>query len=191
MKKKSYLIIGGVRSGKSEYAQSLAKRLSSSVIFLATAQARDDEMKDRIREHQKKRPKDWQTIEEPLNLAMSLKGLIKKAEVILIDCLTIFISNHLLSLKKDQSIKTAKIRIQNELTDLFNLYSDHSASLIIVTNEVGMGVVPATPLGRSYRDLLGWANKYIAQRIDHLILLIAGIPIDIKQIYKTQQSQLI
>ncbi|MBN1699630.1 MAG: bifunctional adenosylcobinamide kinase/adenosylcobinamide-phosphate guanylyltransferase [Spirochaetales bacterium] len=190
MEKKVYFVLGGVRSGKSDYAQSLAARLFHRVVFCATAGAHDEEMKDRILKHRKKRPGPWHTIEAPLHPAEALRAHIKNTEAVLVDCLTIFTANHLLAADADRHPEYTKTIIEKELVELMYLYDQNEASLIFVSNEVGTGVVPPTPLGRRYRDLLGWVNIWVGRKADHLILMTAGIPLDIKQLHRTQEPWL-
>ena len=174
------LILGGARSGKSRFAQQLATELGERVLFIATGVPMDEEMRRRIELHQKARPKTWRTLETPTGVAMAIGEHIKDANVVVLDCLTFLVSN-LMDNETEESEALEK-EITAELSEL--LEQKKSASLIIVSNEVGMGIVPAYPLGRAYRDLLGRANQFIAQRADRVYLMIAGIPLELKALVK-------
>jgi adenosylcobinamide kinase / adenosylcobinamide-phosphate guanylyltransferase len=175
MSKKLILILGGVRSGKSRYAQQLASDDGGRVLFLATAEARDDEMKQRITKHKSSRPASWATIEEPLDIASALKPRAATADVVVIDCITVWISN--LLLRENGVIED---EVMAEIDKLLNAYKRSKASYIIVSGEVGMGIVPEYPLGRIFRDLLGLANQRLAAKADRVVLMVAGIPVVVK-----------
>jgi len=171
------LIIGGARSGKSRYARDLALALSEGqggrVAFIATARAGDREMQERIEEHRKARPAKWQTFEEPMEVSPLLSRIGDDWSVILIECLTLFISNLLLG-------KVGEEDVLEEVRKLIAVAKKVSAQVIIVSNEVGMGVVPPTRLGRAFRDLAGRANQLVAQEADEVLALWAGIPLPLK-----------
>jgi adenosylcobinamide kinase/adenosylcobinamide-phosphate guanylyltransferase len=176
MSKKLILILGGVRSGKSHYAQQLASDDGGSVLFLATAEAGDDEMKRRISKHKSSRPASWTTIEEPLDITSALKSKSATADVVLIDCITVWLSNLLLR----ENGATEKEMLA-EIDKLLKAYKQGKASYIIVSGEVGMGIVPEYPLGRVFRDFLGLANQRLAVKADRVVLMVAGIPVDVKK----------
>jgi adenosylcobinamide kinase/adenosylcobinamide-phosphate guanylyltransferase len=175
-KKALILILGGVRGGKSAFAQTLAAEHGGSVTFVATAEARDEEMERRIEDHRRARPASWRTIEAPLNPAAALAEA-PPAEVTVLDCLTLLVSNLLL---RDESPEEAQQAVDGEVEALLRVFEAGSGSLIIVSNEVGMGVVPPYELGRLYRDLLGWANQRIAQSASEVYWMLAGLPIEVK-----------
>jgi adenosylcobinamide kinase/adenosylcobinamide-phosphate guanylyltransferase len=175
MSKKLVLILGGVRSGKSRYAQQLASDDGGSVLFLATAEAGDDEMKRRIAKHKSSRPALWTTVEETLDIASALKTKSKTADVVVIDCVTVWLSNLLL---RENGI--TEDEVMAEIDKLLNVYKRGKASYIIVSGEVGMGIVPEYPLGRAFRDLLGLANQRLAAKADRAVLMVAGIPVVVK-----------
>lgn len=165
------LCLGGVRSGKSRFAQNLAEH-SSSVCFLATAQPSDDEMQRKIARHQQDRPAHWTTCEEPVDLA----GTLSKAnpnDLVLIDCLTVFVSNLLLQDESGEGIET-------QIDAFCEALRNTPCSIVLVSNEVGSGVVPPYPLGRRYRDLLGELNQRVAALADNVVLLVAGLPLMLK-----------
>ena len=172
--KQVVLILGGVRSGKSGYAQRLAE-LASRVTFVATAERRDDEeMLRKIERHRAERPSHWRTIEEPLNLAHIVKSAGADCDVLLIDCLTLFASNLLEAHGEDLALA------QPQIDDLCAALQAASCTVILVSNEVGSGVVPAYALGRRFRDLVGEINQRIAAVADSVLFMVAGLPLALK-----------
>ena len=176
MNKEMILILGGVRSGKSSYAQKLASEIGSRVLFLATAEACDDEMKKRIARHKASRPASWITIEEQINIAETVRKNQAHADAVIIDCITVWLSNMLMH--NEQLTEKELISSVDRLLDAYN-YGD--ATYIIVSGEVGMGIVPEHPLGRIFRDYLGLVNQRLAGRADRAVLMVAGIPVDVKK----------
>ncbi|MDD5687602.1 MAG: bifunctional adenosylcobinamide kinase/adenosylcobinamide-phosphate guanylyltransferase [Elusimicrobia bacterium] len=164
-------ILGGVRSGKSSYAIELAKK-KKNVIFVATAMPFDNEMKIRIEKHKKSRPKSFKTIEIKDNLSDIYK---KDFDTAIIDCLTIFVSNCMLYKKTEEKIVDNVRRFLSE-------FKSKNKNMIIVSNEVGMGIVPKNKLARDFRDILGRVNQVVAEYADEVYFLIAGIPMTIKKI---------
>ena len=171
---KMIFVFGGARSGKSRYAAELAKKLGKNTVFIATATALDEEMKERIRLHKISRPKTWSLIEEPKNLSGVILGLKPAYSVAIIDCLGLWISNLLMANIKDRSIEKSV----EELT--CSISKAKAGLIIIVSNEVGGGIVPGDPVSRRFRDLAGLANQIIAARADEVIVMQAGIPVKIK-----------
>jgi adenosylcobinamide kinase / adenosylcobinamide-phosphate guanylyltransferase len=168
------LILGGVRSGKSRYAQQLAQ-LADRVTFVATAERRDDaEMLRKIDRHRAERPSHWRTIEEPLDLANVVKSAGTDCDVLLIDCLTLFASNLLEAHGENLALSQSKI------DDLCAALQSASCTVILVSNEVGSGVVPPYVLGRRFRDLVGEVNQRIAAVADSVLLMVAGLPLALK-----------
>jgi adenosylcobinamide kinase / adenosylcobinamide-phosphate guanylyltransferase len=167
------LVLGGVRSGKSHYAQQLGER-ADTVIFVATAQAFDDEMRSKIAIHQQSRPQQWLTVEEPLALAQVISEQGAKCDVMIVDCLTIFASNLLEATGEDRDLANRKVE------DLCLALQSAQCDVVLVSNEVGSGVVPAYPLGRRFRDLLGEINQRVARVSDNVLLLVAGLPLVLK-----------
>ncbi|MHB1557033.1 MAG: bifunctional adenosylcobinamide kinase/adenosylcobinamide-phosphate guanylyltransferase [Isosphaeraceae bacterium] len=175
------LVTGGVRSGKSDFAQRLAGRLGGDdVLFVATAEARDDEMARRIEAHRRSRPAAWQTLEAPRSVGRAIRDRPGSPAVVLVDCLTLLASNELLAIGTDPDAAEAESRIVREVDELLEAHRLASSTFIVVSNEVGLGVVPTSYLGRLYRDVLGRANQLVAARADSVYLLVAGLPVDVK-----------
>jgi adenosylcobinamide kinase/adenosylcobinamide-phosphate guanylyltransferase len=162
-------ILGGARSGKSRYAESLIANEPPPWIYLATAEALDQEMAQRIAAHKARRDGRWRTIEAPRDLAGALAGVPGGAAV-LIDCVTLWLSNLLLA---DAEIKGEFVRLDDALTQI-------TGAAVIVANEVGCGIVPDNALGRRFRDLHGWLNQHLAARADRVVLVVAGLPLFVK-----------
>ncbi|MBN1136683.1 MAG: bifunctional adenosylcobinamide kinase/adenosylcobinamide-phosphate guanylyltransferase [Anaerolineae bacterium] len=181
------LILGGARSGKSDYAEALASRLGRRVLYVATAEALDDEMRARVAAHQARRPAHWHTLEVSRNVGAALLSTpdASQADVLLLDCLTLLVSNILLSAGADGSepeVDAAWPAVQSELDGLLETYRRLGAHLIVVSNEVGLGLVPTNHLGRIYRDCLGWANQALACAADRVILMVASLPLDLRSL---------
>ncbi len=177
MNKELILILGGARSGKSNFAQRLANKAGGNIFFLATAQAGDDEMAERIARHKASRPSTWRTIEEPLELASALQSEATAADVVLIDCMTLWLNN--LMLRQGGASET---EVLDQVDRLLDVYKKGTASYIMVSGEVGLGLVPPYPLGRSYRDLLGWMNQKVAGQANKVFLMVAGVPLELKSL---------
>ena len=192
------LILGGARSGKSAFAERLAAQSGRAVAFIATATAGDDEMRKRIARHRASRPMEWHTIEEPLDLAVAVRQAYKLADVVLLDCMTLWLGNMLF---QEQGQYENDDMGKEELSRTSNLFDERSSqqiealltvvqsvetgkTLILVSNEVGLGIVPAYPLGRVYRDTLGYVNQRVAQIADRVYLMVAGMAVDIKGLHE-------
>lgn len=168
------LVLGGARSGKSTYALQLANRLDKKVAFIATCRPLDKEMKERIEIHKKSRPPHWTTFEEHKDPAPLLKKIGSKFNVVIIDCLTLFISNLLSEGLKDSAIEAKAHRMLNVLKII-------KSKSIIVSNEVGLGIIPGNKLGRRFRDLAGKVNQIAAREADEVFFMAAGLPLRIKE----------
>jgi adenosylcobinamide kinase/adenosylcobinamide-phosphate guanylyltransferase len=167
------LVLGGVRSGKSRYAQQLAER-AESVLFVATAEVRDDdEMRAKIERHRNDRPAHWTTIEEPIELARIVAGA-DGSQVVLIDCLTLFAANMIERFGEDATAS------HPEIDSLCSALAAAPCSVILVSNEVGSGVVPAYALGRQFRDLVGEINQRVAAVADNVFYMVAGLSLVLK-----------
>jgi adenosylcobinamide kinase/adenosylcobinamide-phosphate guanylyltransferase len=173
MARQTILVTGGARSGKSRYAEEHAQQAGARLCYLATAEPEDEEMLQRITEHKKRRGNRWTTVEEPMELTAALLSQRGKADCVLVDCLTLWLSNVLI--RRDEKSATAKVE---ELVETLPQLDFH---LILVTNEVGWGIVPDNPLARQFRDLSGRANERIAQVADEVVLMVAGIPLMVKK----------
>ncbi|HEX8088676.1 MAG TPA: bifunctional adenosylcobinamide kinase/adenosylcobinamide-phosphate guanylyltransferase [Blastocatellia bacterium] len=182
MDERLILLLGGARAGKSSCALRLAaerQQLSGSkACFIATAQALDDEMSARIARHRAERPPHWQTIEEPYQLDDALRQTTG-AGVVVVDCLTLFVSNWLLQCEDESRCEKAV----RQITERFlKLAQSQGQMIICVSNEVGLGVVPETRLGRVFRDLIGRVNQDFSQAADEVYLLVAGLPLRLKPV---------
>jgi adenosylcobinamide kinase / adenosylcobinamide-phosphate guanylyltransferase len=185
------LVVGGARSGKSTWAEQRATQSGRQVLYVATATAGDDEMAERIALHQAQRPGSWRTIEEPVHLLQAIQANATPGDAVVVDCLTLWVSNVLLKAigperDADMMLPTAWTAIEasvvNETQVLLTVARDRNLTLILVSNEVGMGVVPATSLGRHYRDTLGRVNQAVGSTADSLILMVAGLAVDLRQL---------
>ena len=174
------LILGGARSGKSSYAQSLAEETGKSVTFLATAQGLDEEMSARIRKHRAERPLTWETLEIPVGIAAHVHEI--RSEVIILDCVTLLASNLLMQFVKDDLVEEVpfQLAVQKEVQELISAIHEQEQHWFLISNEVGLGLVPPYPMGRVYRDWLGWANQRLAREADKVIFMVAGIPMIVK-----------
>ncbi|HXV63057.1 MAG TPA: bifunctional adenosylcobinamide kinase/adenosylcobinamide-phosphate guanylyltransferase [Vicinamibacteria bacterium] len=169
------LVLGGARSGKSRYARSLWDA-SESVVFVATATASDSEMVDRIERHRAERPSHWKTIEEPLDVVAALAEQ-PEGTAVLLDCVTLWISN-LLCEHRDRSRNDRERLVLEALKSLTKLA--RGRNLVVVSNEVGSGLVPESTVAREFRDLQGLANQFIAREADRVVLVVAGLPVEIR-----------
>jgi adenosylcobinamide kinase/adenosylcobinamide-phosphate guanylyltransferase len=167
-------VTGGGRSGKSQFAQDLACSLKGPKVFIATAEPFDEEMAERITAHKKARPTGWDTFEEPVNLGKAVVDCGATYDVLLVDCLTLWISNLLTNNSRGEQA------IRSEVDNLVENCKTVSATVVIVSNELGMGIVPLDRLTRLYRDIVGKANQQMAAAADQVFLLVSGIPLKIK-----------
>jgi adenosylcobinamide kinase/adenosylcobinamide-phosphate guanylyltransferase len=179
MGKSLTLILGGARSGKSSYAQNLMEESGKPVLFVATATAGDDEMAARICAHRDSRPKHWTTLEAPVNTGLAIQQAAIEGNVLL-DCVTLLVSNVLMACPQPLVEVDFQQAVQDEVDGLLTAYKHHEGDWVIVSNEVGLGVVPATPMGRFYRDALGRANQQLAASADQVFLMVAGLPVKVK-----------
>lgn len=176
-------MLGGARSGKSSLAEKLAREIGGETVFIATAEAGDGEMQARIAAHQKGRPAEWRTVEAPRDVVGALERDTGSAHVVLLDCVTVWASNLLLRGGTDHlDPDAAGDELMGQLGALHDWYRGGRASLIIVSDEVGMGLVPEYPSGRAFRDLLGRANQRLAILATEVYLMVAGVPIELKQL---------
>ena len=166
------LIGGGARSGKSRFALEYAERHASAPVFLATCEPRDDEMRARIARHQTERSSLWKTVEEPLDLAGALRREASRHDLLLVDCLTLWLSNVLLDPGRDAREELSRFSAF--------LKSWSGPSLVLITNEVGQGIVPENALAREFRDLAGEMNQAVARAADEVYWMVFGVPMTVK-----------
>ena len=178
MGKELILILGGARSGKSAFAAQLAGQ-GRRVLFVATAEALDEDMERRIDAHRAGRPPEWVTLEEPRDLTSILLQPLENHDTCLLDCLTVWVSNLLLAKEANPD---AEAEILMEVDHLLEVYNRSPASWIVVSNEVGLGVVPSSELGSRYRDVLGRVNQAVASRADKVYLMVAGLALELKSL---------
>lgn len=178
------LVLGGVRSGKSRFAQDLAAKIGGDdVLFVATAETLDEEMVQRVEHHRRARPSKWQTIEQPMGTGVALQQCESLPLVTLVDCLTLLVSNILCAADVDAfSIDELLRRVESEVDTLIDIATRQPKHLIIVSGEVGLGIVPEHAMGRTFRDLLGWANQRIAKSATRTLWMVAGLPMDITEL---------
>ncbi len=176
------LILGGARGGKSALAERLALDAGCSVLYVATAVAIDDEMRARIAAHRAARPPFWRTCEEPAQLAAALAQAWQSETpgFVLLDCVTVWVNNLLFALGEHPDAAAAQQAVDTQLDALLAFIDAHPARWVLVSNEVGLGIVPDTPLTRLYRDLLGRVNQRLAAAADNVILVVAGLPVTVK-----------
>jgi len=171
---KVILVTGGARSGKSRFAEKLAEGFAPMRGYIATGQAGDLEMAERIARHRGRRGDDWETVEEPLELSQAIARVDGLYTVLLVDCITLWLSNMLFNCQGGAAEALQRVE---RFTESFGTFK---TPLVIVTNEVGMGIVPEHPLARSFRDLAGEANERIAARADEVYVTISGLPLKLK-----------
>lgn len=173
---KLILFTGGARSGKSTHAERYAKLQDRPVTYVATAEAGDQEMELRIAQHRKQRPTSWHTIEQTQQIGAAL-GAVAPQSVVLLDCLTLLATNILLT-----HTSAPEAALQHEVEELLRVARERDLTLIIVTNEVGMGIVPEYPLGRLFRDIVGRVTQRIALEADEVYLVVAGIVVELRSL---------
>ncbi len=191
MKNKIFLVLGGARSGKSEFAEKLmyhskGKRRG----YIATSQILDDEMRYRVLLHQQRRPQEWKTFEVMHGAGDQIKTVLQESDSILFDCITMYVNNILMDHMRGITVETLGVSdlttlqnvLKEDLDKMFNAISETTdKDIIFVSDELGMGIVPANALSRVYRDLVGLANQYVAKKADKVYLSVAGITIELKE----------
>lgn len=179
MANRCILILGGARSGKSRFAQEMAARLGEKVLFVATGEALDEEMSERIAAHKRTRPSTWRTLEAPLQVGERIQEQMGDAQVVVVDCLTLLVAN-VMGTDGSVDLVSATEKASSEVSGLIDCIEHAKARFILVSNEVGLGLVPDSPLGRAYRDLLGRVNEELARQADTVYFMVAGIPVIVK-----------
>jgi adenosylcobinamide kinase / adenosylcobinamide-phosphate guanylyltransferase len=172
---RTLLVLGGVRAGKSAFAVTRARAIGGRVVFVATAEAGDPEMTARIARHRAERPQTWRTVEVPVALPSVLVALQSEADVLLVDCLNLWVANML-----EKRPELSDQDLQAEAAELAAVVAQPGPMLILVSNEVGWGVHPETALGRRFRDALGLVNQAVARAAEEVVLMVAGCPVDVK-----------
>jgi adenosylcobinamide kinase/adenosylcobinamide-phosphate guanylyltransferase len=167
------LVLGGVRSGKSRYAEELARGQARAVTLIATAEARDEEMAARIEAHRRHRDARWRVVEEPLALAAALHGALSPDRLVIVDCLTVWLSNLLCGKDADAP--------RRETQALLDALSSLAGDCILISNEVGFGIIPANALARRFGDEAGVLHQRIASQCDRVVLMVAGLPLTVKE----------
>lgn len=176
-------ILGGARSGKSSFAQNLARQAGGDagrVLFIATGSAGDAEMRDRIERHQLDRPSHWTTLEAPGQIGKAILENGSGFSAIIVDCLTFLISNYLIDAGEQVEYDELAATVAGEMEGLIQAAGSAEAQVIVVSNEVGLGLVPLNPLGRAFRDLAGTAHQQVASAADEVYFMIAGLPQRVK-----------
>jgi adenosylcobinamide kinase / adenosylcobinamide-phosphate guanylyltransferase len=181
LKGRLILVLGGARGGKSSWAQRRAEEIGGSdVLYVATAEALDEEMRTRIAAHKADRPGGWRTLEAPTLVGVPLTEAAQGARVVLLDCLTLLASNAMLAAGAEPTSDESEAAVEVEVYALLQAVEGSEATWIVVSNEVGLGLVPANAMGRAYRDALGRANQRLAAVADEAVLMVAGLPLRLK-----------
>ncbi len=178
-----HFVFGGARSGKSRYSEALVKATGDRVLYVATAQILDDEMRRRIEAHRARRPSCWDTLEAYSRTFDKMENKLNEATYngVILDCISVWTSNIVITLPEIASEEYAKSILYPELEKLFKIIADKpETTFVLVSNEVGLGIIPAYPLGRLYRDMLGRINQKIVQRAKTACFMVAGVPLRIK-----------
>jgi adenosylcobinamide kinase/adenosylcobinamide-phosphate guanylyltransferase len=175
-------ILGGARSGKSSHAQKLAHHSGRTITFIATAQALDDEMASRIKKHREDRPSTWVTLEITHDIPVYLQNHPAQTDIYLLDCITLLANNVFMQFIENDLVneEKAKTALEKEMDELLAYIHANDQEWIVISNEVGLGLVPPYQMGRAYRDLLGWANQRLAREADEVLWMVAGIPVPIQ-----------
>ena len=191
MKNKIFLVLGGARSGKSEFAEKLMYHSTGKRKgYIATSQILDDEMRYRVILHRQRRPADWKTFEVMHEAGNSMEAILSEADSILFDCITMYVNNIIMDHMKGITVETLGVSdlttlqtsLEKDLDLMFdNIEKASGKEIIFVSDELGMGIVPANAMSRAYRDLVGLANQYVAKRADKVYLSIAGITMELKE----------
>lgn len=188
MQGKIYLVTGGTRSGKSVFAEQLASKMSSTITYIATAVITDGEMEERVKRHQQRRPQEWETIEEPYAVASLINQIGSHNKVLLLDCLSVLIGN-LQWQNREQNREQIRNKVLAEIQEIINVVQKMGVTLIVVSSEVGLGIVPEDPYSRFYRDLLGEANQLMAQNSKEVYFVVAGVPLALKKLHTLWQQK--
>ena len=179
---KIVLVTGGARSGKSRFAEKYASKFGEKIAYIATAEVYDEEMAFRVKLHKERRPKDWTTIDAPYDAQDAIRSAGENHDMILFDCLTIYISNLILAQKDFTDSKENYRVLEDKIGQLIKAAKEITGTVIFVTNEVGSGIVPENHLSREYRDIAGLANQFMGKAADEVYLVTCSIPVEIKHL---------
>jgi len=179
---KLVLVTGGARSGKSRFAEQYAAKYGKKIAYIATAQIYDEEMAHRVKLHRARRPAEWDTFEAPFEAEKVLKEAGGEHDLILFDCLTIYLSNLICSLPSLEDFDRNYQLIRENVDRLIAQAKDNTGTAVFVTNEVGAGIVPENHLSREYRDMAGIANQLMARAADEVYLVVCGLPVNVKDL---------
>lgn len=183
---KLILVTGGARSGKSTFAEDMAKKYGEKILYVATSKAIDDEMKERIEKHRAQRPAHWQTLEAYKDLDRELTDVVRGKDAVLLDCITIMVTNLMLEQSSDwegltrERVQRVESEVKTQIETLIKAAGASGIPFILVTNEVGMGVVPPSAIGRDFRDIAGRMNQILARAADEVYFCVSGIPMKVK-----------
>lgn len=182
MKSKLIVVTGGARSGKSLFAEEYLTSCSGRKAYVATAQILDEEMKERVAEHRRRRPEDWQTLEISSGLSAAFPAVLEQADAVLVDCLTLYLSNYLFAHEtaRDEEILQGALQEMENIVRAVRQTADKT--VIFVTNELGCGIVPMSHISRLYRDVVGKVNQYAADQADEVYWTVCGIPVEITRL---------
>lgn len=183
---KLILVTGGARSGKSSLGEKLAKEAGRDVLYVATSIPFDEEMKLRVKKHRETRPANWETVEAYKDLDVALGDKIDNKDAVLLDCITVMVSNLMLERAMDwedisvKEVDEVEIRVLEEIKKLIDIAKKSETLFIVITNELGMGIVPPSMLGRAIRDIGGRVNQLLAREADEVYFCVSGIPMKVK-----------
>jgi len=191
MSGKIVLVTGGARSGKSTFAERYTAQLGKQIAYIATAQIYDDEMKTRVELHRSRRPADWATYEAPYDSDVTLARIAPEVDAVLFDCLTLYTSNLLLAPDAPATPEERLELIRSKITLLIKAVQSGRATVVFVTNEVGMGIVPDNALAREYRDVAGLVNQQVAAAADEVYLVVSGLAVEIKKLATVLEGEVL
>ena len=180
MQGKCIVVTGGAKSGKSVFAETYIQQCAGQKVYVATAQALDEEMKERIAVHKKRRPSSWQTIEMPYGMPNSIQRILQHADVVLVDCLTMYFSNFLFAHEQEADAVIIQKALQEMEQTCQYIHNSPGKTVVFVTNEIGCGIVPMGRVSRLYRDLIGTINQKAAAEAEQVYVTICGITIELK-----------
>lgn len=180
MQGKCIVVTGGAKSGKSVFAETYIQQCAGQKVYVATAQALDEEMKERIAVHKKRRPSSWQTIEMPYGMPNNIQRILQHADVVLVDCLTMYFSNFLFAHEQEADAVIIQKALQEMEQTCQYIHNSPGKTVVFVTNEIGCGIVPMGRVSRLYRDLIGTVNQKVAAEAEQVYVTICGITIELK-----------